>query len=798
MYTFYNLILNFVFIISFPYLLLRAASGKHGIRERMGRLPKKKTEKLASEKVIWFHAASVGEVKALSTIVPQIKKNHPEYTLVVSTITKTGKKEAERILKGVRLFFFLPVDLRRFMRRAIERIKPAVLILVETEIWPNLIKEAKKKGSFVALINGRISATSLRRYLLVRNLFKETLSYMDLLCMQSEEHKERMILLGTNPDRVKVTGNLKFDRLLYASETVDKDGLKKKLRIPDHCKVLIGGSTREGEERILIRVFRRLEQKHKNLFFVLAPRHLVRLKEVERILFHEQMRFIRKSQLDGKNLLDDYNVILLDTMGELSKIYSLADVAFVGGSLAQVGGHNLLEPAIYGVPVIFGPHVSHFKEEAKILIQSGGGIKVWDEEELHLNLTDLLSNDEKRIKLGNKAKEAIQKKTGVSQRTADLIFSLLERCRRVSAVGCRPTTVNPRRTTYYRRRSLHGLTRWFFSFFSWLYGLACTARVFLYRHGMFKQKKLKAKVISVGNITLGGTGKTPLVIYLAERLKEKNKRVAILSRGYKRKKKEMVELTQKTKKKTNWEDVGDEPYLLSGRLSEVPIMVSKHKSTSGQYAVEKLGAEILIVDDGFQHLKLFRNSDIVVIDSVNPFGNGKLLPAGMLREPLASLRRADVFVLTKTDQASNTDELIEILKKCNPKAPIVESIYRIRSIEKLFDGSEVNLKDVEEKTALAFSGIGNPLSFENSLKQLKMQILKHRMFLDHFPYHRKDILSLEKEAKSIGADFVITTEKDSVRIPLVNQFEIPFYVLKIDLKITEGEEILLKKIEGKE
>ena len=815
MYTLYNLILNFAFFISFPYLLLRAALGKHGIGERMGRLPKEKIKGLSSEKVIWFHAASVGEVKVLSTVIPQVKKNHPEYALVVSTVTKTGKKEAERTLKGVKLFFFLPVDLKRFVKRALERIRPVALILVETEFWPNLIREAKKKGCFVALINGRISEASLHRYLLVRNLFKETLSYIDLLCMQSEEHKERMMLLGVRPEKIKVTGNLKFDRLLYAKEAVDKDRLKKNMRLPEHCRVVIGGSIREGEERILIGVFNRLKRKHKNLTFILAPRHLDRLKHVERILSDLEMSFIRKSQMDGfvprtrpegKTSLQDQSVILLDTMGELSKIYSLADVAFVGGSLAPVGGHNLLEPAIYGVPVLFGPHVDHFKEEAKLLIQSGGGIKVKDEEELYLNLSNLLSDDEKRIKLGKRAREAIQKKTGVACRTTDLIFSVLEKCNQLSANSCQLTAIQPSRTTDSGRRTFHALPYRLLSPFAWLYRLICALRLFLYRYGIFKQIKLQAKVISVGNITLGGTGKTPLVICLSEKLKEKNKKVAVLSRGYKRKKKEMVELTQNTKKKINWEDVGDEPYLLAKRLFDVPIIVSKHRDISGHYATEKLGIEFLILDDGFQHLKLFRNLDTVVIDSVNPFGNGRLLPAGTLREPLSSLRRADVFVLTKTDQASNKDELIQILKKYNPKAPIVESIYQIRSIEKLFDGSEVKPKDVEGKKALAFSGIGNPLAFENSLKQLKIQILKHQIFLDHFPYRKNDILTMQEEAKRVGADFIVTTEKDSVRIPLINHSEIPsqagldipFYVLKIDLKITRGEEVLLKKVRGKE
>jgi 3-deoxy-D-manno-octulosonic-acid transferase len=436
MYTLYNLILNIAFVIAFPYLLLRAALGKHGVRERMGRLPREKTERIRGKEVIWFHAASVGEVKVLSTIVPQVKTKRPEYAIVVSTVTKTGRREAERLLEGVALVFFLPVDLRRFVRRTLDRVGPKALILVETELWPNLIRETKRKGCPVTLVNGRISESSLSRYLLVRSLLEQTLSCVDLLCMQSEEHKRRIVLLGADPGKIRVTGNLKFDRLLFASQTQDVEGLRKELRIPDHCRVVIGGSVRPEEEGILIPVFKRLLRGSENLLFVLAPRHLDLLKAIERELSDHQMHFVRRSRLDylassrrsdEEVCVAEHSVIILDTIGELFGIYSLADVAFVGGSLVPVGGHNLLEPAIHGVPVLFGPYVDNFKEEARILIKSGGGIQVRDEEELYCNLFNLLSDDARRIEAGKNARDAIQKETGVSQKTADLIFSLIDR-----------------------------------------------------------------------------------------------------------------------------------------------------------------------------------------------------------------------------------------------------------------------------------------------------------------------------------------------------------------------------------
>ena len=434
MYTLYNLILNVAFVIAFPYLLLRAALGGHGVKERMGRLSKGKTERLRDKKVIWFHAASVGEVKVLSTIIPEVKRGGPQYAIVVSTVTKTGRIEAGRLLEGVELFFFLPVDLRRFVRRVLSRLRPEALILVETELWPNLIREARNVGCRVTLINGRISESSLRRYLLVKSLLERTLSHTDLLCMQSEEHKKRIMLLGADARKIEVTGNLKFDRLVFTGQTQEVKGLRRELHIPDHCRVVIGGSVRSGEERILIPVFKRLLDEHENLIFILAPRHLDRLKLIEAALSDQQMHFVRRSQLNqfarkspsnGEIFSANRSVMILDTIGELFGIYSLADVAFVGGSLVPVGGHNLLEPAIHGVPVLFGPCVDNFKEEARILIESGGGIQVQNAEQLYLGLSELLSDNAKRTQVGKKAKEAVQQKTGVSRRTADLIFSLL-------------------------------------------------------------------------------------------------------------------------------------------------------------------------------------------------------------------------------------------------------------------------------------------------------------------------------------------------------------------------------------
>ena len=426
MYPIYNLLLNIAFVISLPYLLLRAVLSKCEALERMGRLPREKIKFLSNKNVIWLHAASVGEVKALSTIMPELKNINPGYSLIVSVITESGKKEAERILKQVDFIFHAPIDLKKFVSRTLICLNPCALILVETELWPNLIKEAKKRKCWVALINGRISGKSFSKYLLLKSLFSETLSNVDLFCMQSGEDMERIKKLGADPDRIKVLKNLKFDRMITQISEIDKNALKKKLSIPDDLKVMVGGSIRSGEEEILVRVFKRLKENYRDLVLLLAPRHLDRMKKIERMLSHQNVDFVRRNELDGKAPLKNQKVILLDTMGELARIYAIADVAFVGGSLVPIGGHNLLEPAACGVGVIFGPYVDHFKTAADLLLQSGGGIKVKNEEDLYTRVLDLLKDEDKRKRMGKAAQEVIKGKSGVSQKTAQLISSGLE------------------------------------------------------------------------------------------------------------------------------------------------------------------------------------------------------------------------------------------------------------------------------------------------------------------------------------------------------------------------------------
>lgn len=424
MYLLYNIFITLVFIIFSPYLFVRALFGRHGISERLGNLPKNTKNRLFQKEVIWFHTASVGEVKILPPVIHSLKKKSPDSVVVVTSLTKTGKAEAKKILKDAELVFYPPIDIGFLVKRVVKKIKPKALVLVETEIWPNLIREVKRKKAKIVVINGRLSSKSFPLYFRFKRFFSEVLSFVDIFCMRTEEDSRRAIILGANPDKIKVLGNLKFDQILSSFSTHPKEMLKKSFGIDLHSKLIVAGSIREGEEKIVLNAFFRLKKEFLNLSLILAPRHMKRLKEIEKILHSLGLKFIRRTELKNQKVKED--VILLDTLGELFSLYSCADVAFVGGSLVPKGGHNILEPAIFGVPVLFGPHTENFKFAKDVLLNSGGGIMVKDGEELYQKLFLLLKNDKLKKGLGKKAQLAVRSQRGVSDETVELLLKTLD------------------------------------------------------------------------------------------------------------------------------------------------------------------------------------------------------------------------------------------------------------------------------------------------------------------------------------------------------------------------------------
>jgi tetraacyldisaccharide 4'-kinase len=319
----------------------------------------------------------------------------------------------------------------------------------------------------------------------------------------------------------------------------------------------------------------------------------------------------------------------------------------------------------------------------------------------------------------------------------------------------------------------------------------------LYKLRILRKARLKAKVISVGNLTVGGTGKTPAVEKITGLLQKRGRKVAILSRGYKGKiqnskckmqnsNSRVAVVTDEKKILLSVKEAGDEPYLLAQNLSGIPIVVGKNRIKSGNYCLANFDTKTFILDDGFQYQKLERNLDILLIDSLNPFGNGHLLPRGILREPLGSLKRADLFILTRTDQAGNLAGLKNRIRKINPLAPILESIHAPGYLEDLKSKRRLDVEFIKNKEVLALSSIAHPKSFEKTLKDLKAIIMKRLRYSDHHLYTKKDLKEITSNARGC---LIVTTQKDGVRLePLLENESI--LALRIELKITKGQEIL--------
>lgn len=418
MYFIYNILLIFGTMLLLPVILFKLATVpkyRGGISQKLGRVRKSVMKVLKKgERPIWVHAVSVGEVMAAHTLIRELRKKYPRRRLLLSTVTVTGNYTARQRVPEADGVFYFPFDYPWIVRRVIRRINPAVVLVAETELWPNFFRELRRAGIPSALINGRISPRSYGDYLRFRGFFSKVFENVSLFCMQSEEDADRIRNIGAPLDRVMITGNLKFDQQIPRQA-------QNPLHIEPGRKVITAGSTHRGEETILLEVFARLRKKFPDLLLIIAPRHPERFEEVAGMVNKAGFDCRRRTRLNGP--IED--VLLLDTIGELRAFYGLCDIAFVGGSLVKVGGHNLLEPAAMKKPVIFSRYMFNFKEISEALIKAGGGIMVKDKEELYINMDNLLSDEEERRRIGERAFGVIAVNSGAAMRTIEAVDRLL-------------------------------------------------------------------------------------------------------------------------------------------------------------------------------------------------------------------------------------------------------------------------------------------------------------------------------------------------------------------------------------
>ena len=424
MYFFYSLLLGLAALISLPWWLLQMARlGKYraGFRERTGAVPARLQIRSGSA-CIWIHAVSVGEVLAVSKLVGELTKSQPDWQIFVSTTTSTGQALARQRFGETRVFY-MPLDFRFALRPYLRTLRPRMLVLAETEFWPNLLHLAKLSGAAVAVVNARISDRSFPRYRRFRWFFSRILPDIDLFLAQTEEDAQRLKAIGAPERRVSVSGNLKFD-IRLSSNSALVENLRRVL--PQEARVIVSGSTTEGEEELVVAAFRQVLQQFPNTVMVLAPRHPERFEKVAALIASAGLPYVRRSSWNPQtgDVLHDGSIFLLDSVGELASVYALADIAFVGGSLVPLGGHNILEPAQHGVAVLTGPHTFNFREIVRIF-EASGGMRVVAAENLGTAITNLLHNAEEREQLGCRARELFLENTGATQKTVAALQLLL-------------------------------------------------------------------------------------------------------------------------------------------------------------------------------------------------------------------------------------------------------------------------------------------------------------------------------------------------------------------------------------
>ena len=428
MYQLYSLAMLLVFLAASPYFLYQAIRhGKYAgsLPERLGLLPV--SLNLDREPSIWIHAVSVGEALTARAIAGELRARYPHLRLFVSTTTMTGQQVAKQSFQVADGVFFFPIDLGFIVRRVLEIVRPRLFVMMETEIWPNLLRECRARGVKTAVINGRISTRSFPRYRLVRPLFRRVLTLVDRFCVQGKETAGRLAELGAPPERITITGSLKFDALQATGAAGTARGAERVLRyltVADDRAVIVAGSTMPGEHEIVLRAFERIRTLARKPLLILAPRKPEHFAEAASLARQSGFRTALRSELaiDEEVRAD---VVVLDTIGELAQVYQAATVVFVGGSLVPIGGHNILEPAVYGKPIVFGPHMQNFAEIAETFLSDRAAVQVASGRAMEDALIELLLAPEARVRLGERARALVEANRGARERTLAAIAELL-------------------------------------------------------------------------------------------------------------------------------------------------------------------------------------------------------------------------------------------------------------------------------------------------------------------------------------------------------------------------------------
>jgi 3-deoxy-D-manno-octulosonic-acid transferase len=719
------------------YLLYRGIRDRRyfaGLPERLGFLPA--TIQTTGSGAIWFHAVSVGEVFSCVELIRVLRAAHPRTRMYVSTTTLAGRDTADQKLEGLADgVFFTPLDYRSAVRRVLRCLRPAAVVVLETEIWPNLYREAKRAGASLIVVNGRISDRALSRYQRWRWFFRRVLSCVDMIFAQSAEDERRFVIAGARLDHVEVSGNLKYDFTPPSSGIAPSIAEFLERTKPD--KIWIAASTMPpadsadvDEDDLVLKAFAQVSRP--GLLLIIAPRRPERFDVVAEKLKQAGINFVRRTNLRTLALP---GVLLLDSIGDLAALFERADVVFMGGTLARRGGHNILEPAYFAKPIIVGPHMENFTAIAREFHGAEALENIENGDALGTAVDRLLDDPGM---LGMRARDLAISKRGVVDRIAKEIWTAY-------ANGV-PDPIR----TLPARVILEPL--------SWCWAAGNRANMARQRA---QRKSLSTPVISIGGLTMGGSGKSPMVAHLARRLRELGRDPAILTRGYHRKSHDRLVVVPRGEKAST-ELTGDEAQIYV-RAGDAHVGIGADRYDAGRRIEETLSPDMFLLDDGFQHIRLARTHDIVMIDALDSFG-GKMFPLGRRREPCRSLARASTIVVTRVAPGQDIAGLRHSLREFNPEAPIYISHIAPREWVDYASGASTPVADAKLGKVAAFCGLGNPRAFWQTLEELQTEVVFRWAFGDHHRYRPAELERLVQQARDFGAEILVTTEKDMINL----------------------------------
>lgn len=668
-----------------------------------------------------MHAVSVGEVLSCIELIRRIRATLPHTPVYVSCSTLSGREVADAKLApqtdGV---FYVPVDIPFAVRRILRTIRPSVLVALETEIWPILYREAKRSGASVLIVNARISDKAFPKYAPFEWFFRAAFESVDAILAQSARDQERFLAIGAPGERVRVAGNLKYD--FDPKPEAGPAVLMPILREPLWIAASTTGPMHEGdvdEDDVVIAAHGGLLQQWPRLQLLIAPRKPERFDAVAAKLERSGLSYKRRSMLQGGE--ESPSVILLDSLGELGSAFHHAALVFMGGTLAARGGHNFLEPALCGKPVIAGPSLENFAAIRDRFALANAYVPIAASDELEPAVRRLLGDPSYCESLGARGRLLAESERGATDRALKIIQD-------------------------HRWQYIPRVLQWFaVRPLLWLLSRLWIAGGRLKRAST-KTRSLSTPVISVGGIAMGGVGKTPMVCYLADMLKARGYCPAVLTRGYRRQSTGPLYLAQGTAASPG--ATGDEAQLL---LRHSNVGIGSDRWAVGKQMEQQFHPSVFLLDDGFQHKRLHRDIDIVLLDALDPLAGDAVFPQGRLREPAGELRRAGIIIISRAGER-RFDGLLRRL----PEVPVFYSDIQVAGWRP--DRPPLN-------AVAAFCGLANPQTFLETLESEGVRTVFTQVFPDHHRYTAAELQRLGETAQSHGATALVTTAKDWVNLP---------------------------------